>query len=89
MAFRSEVHDHIWFVGGKGVVQRPGIADIDLTEMVVRIVVGFRQGSEIASVGELVHIDDLDIRIKQCLSDHTATDESSAACDQYFHALGL
>ena len=88
MAFGGEVHDDIWFMGGKGVVQRHGIADIDLAETVVWIVVGFRQGSEIASVGELVHVDDLNVRIKQCLSNHTATDESSAACDQYFHALG-
>ena len=71
MAFGGEVHDDIWFMGGKGVVQRHGIADIDLAETVVWIVVGFRQGSEIASVGELVHVDDLNVRIAMLVEPHS------------------
>ena len=53
--------------------------------MIVWIFLGLAQGGEIASVGQLIDVNDLQLWISQRLSNDTATNEACAASNEYFH----
>ena len=85
MAFGSQMHDGIWGVICKNPVESSRVTDIYLAKMIVWIFLGLAQGGEIASVGQLIDVNDLQLWISQRLSNDTATNEACAASNEYFH----
>ena len=55
--------------------------------MIVWIFFNFPQRGEIAGVGELIDVHDLQLWILQRLSNDAATNEACTACNEYFHVF--
>ena len=82
MAFSGQVDDAIHVFALHQLVDALKIADVHLDKLVIRLVLNILQIGKIASVGQLVEVDDLILGIlvdKQ--ANHMVSDESGTAGD--------
>lgn len=82
MAFCCEMNNGSGLVGGKKVLNEIAIRDVTMHKAVQWVVFQRGQGLQIASVGQLVEIQDGLIRLSQPIQNKIAANETSSARDQ-------
>ena len=82
MAFRGEVHHVIDVVLVKQTLNRLFVANVRLNKDIIRVVFHALQVFQITGIGQLVHIDDLDVAVfVQHINHEVRADKAGAAGD--------
>jgi hypothetical protein len=87
MGFGRQMHHCARPVFGKNAGDRLPVADIRLLEDMARIVARVAQGFQIASIGQLVEIDDCLAGLGDQLANHCRSDEAGTACNDNCHVI--
>ena len=85
MRLGGEVHDGIWLKVGESGSHGLRLTDVGFKELVVRVVHNLIERGEVASIGQLVGIEDL-MASGDEKSDEIGADESGSACDENFQS---
>jgi hypothetical protein len=87
MAFRRQMHDHIDFVGTQSFQNGCVVANIGLKKAVIRMIFNLAQRRQIARIGQLVEIDDIDLGISSQMATDRRTNEPCAAGNENIHII--
>lgn len=87
MAFCRQMHDHIDFVGAQSIQNARVIADISLEEAVIRMIFNLTERRQIACIGQLVEIDDIDPGIGSQMPAYRRANEARSTCNENIHII--
>ena len=89
VAFRRQVHHCVRTVRFEDSRQRLPLDNVDLLEVVARIVGDRCQRFQVACIGELVDIHHFVVGVGNDMADHRRADKAGAACYKYFHDIEI
>ena len=81
------MHHRIRLVCFEDLADAFGVGDVRPLKRVARIRGNIGEGMQVAGVGELVHTDDLRIRLLNQVSHQIRSDKTGPAGNEYFHLL--
>jgi len=84
-----QVHDGVGAMLLEDAGDLRGVANVDLLEVMARVVARLGQRGEVAGIRQLVDVHDLDVGLADQLADDRRTDETGAPGQQDLHRLGL
>ena len=83
MTFGGQVHDRLRLVARDRLLDGLAVSDVDLLELVARMIGNVGERGEVSSVRQRIHVEDL-VALSQGQANEVAADEAGTASDEEF-----